>query len=437
MAKKTILILGAGLAGLSAAWHLKEKGVDCRIFEKESAAGGLCRSKKMQGFTFDCDGHLLHFRHRYPFELTKSLLKDNLALHLRSSWIYSHRCYTPYPFQANLYGLPSRVIKDCILGFLEVSQRRRPGNKKKENFLEWIKHAFGEGISRHFMIPYNSKFWTVPPEELTCEWLDGFVPVPSLKDIVDGALGEGERKFGYNAHFWYPKKGGIGQLVSAFAAHLKNIHTANTVTRIDLDKREIELSGGKRERFDYLVSSIPLPEIPFLVQGLPSGIRSWFRRLRWNSILNLNLGLSGSNHLNRHWVYFPEKEVSFFRVGFYHNFSEDLVPRGKHSMYIETSYSPDRPPNKKKIAERMKSDLKDLGILSPKARIHAQEFNDIKYGYPIYDRNYLPAREKILGFLEKNRMFTCGRYGSWRYLSMADVIMEGRILAEKIYRIAR
>src|SRR3989338_9721065 len=121
MAKKRIIILGAGLAGLSAAWHLQKRGVDCQVFEKEPEVGGLCRSKNINGFTFDTSGHLLHFKHRYAFNLINNLLRDNLVKYQRRSWIYSHQKYIRYPFQANLYGLPSPVIKECLLGFIKAS----------------------------------------------------------------------------------------------------------------------------------------------------------------------------------------------------------------------------------------------------------------------------------------------------------------------------
>ncbi len=112
MARKRIFILGAGLTGLSAAWHLQKRGIDCQIFEKEPEVGGLCRSKKIGGFTFDCDGHLLHFKHRYTLNLIKNLLKNNLTEHQRNAWIYAFDTYVHYPFQANLYGLPPSVVKE-------------------------------------------------------------------------------------------------------------------------------------------------------------------------------------------------------------------------------------------------------------------------------------------------------------------------------------
>ncbi len=164
MGKKRVIILGAGLTGLSAAWHLQKNGIDTLVFEKESEAGGLCRSKKVGGFTFDYDGHLLHFKHHYTFELIKDLLGDNLSGHYKSSWIYSCGRYTRYPFQANLYGLPPSIIKECLMGFIEVSKDGH--NKDTSNFLTWINKTFAKGIARHFMIPYSTKFWTVPPKEM-------------------------------------------------------------------------------------------------------------------------------------------------------------------------------------------------------------------------------------------------------------------------------
>jgi protoporphyrinogen oxidase len=81
MHKKKIIILGAGLSGLSAAWHLQKKGIDCKVFEKEKEVGGLCSSSKIKGFTFDRSGHLLHFKHSYTFNLVRHLLANNLFEH--------------------------------------------------------------------------------------------------------------------------------------------------------------------------------------------------------------------------------------------------------------------------------------------------------------------------------------------------------------------
>ena len=429
MAKKRIIILGAGLAGLSTAWHLQKKGIDCLVFEKESEVGGLCRSKHIDGFTFDYDGHLLHFKHRYTFNFIKGLLGNNLVEQQRNALIYSFNRFTTYPFQANLYGLPSSVVKECLLGFLEVTQDGHP-YKKNQNFLNWINYTFGKGIAKHFMVPYNSKFWTLSPRELTCQWLDGFIPIPSLSQIIEGTIQESKSQFGYNARFWYPERGGIASLSWALATQLKNIYTNCLVTEINLKKKEIKLASGAKERFDFLVSTIPLPEIPNLIKSIPKQIQPLFKKLRWNSIFNLNLGIEKKDSSGRHWIYFPQKEISFFRIGFPHNFSPHITPPNKGSLYAEVAYSPDRPIDKNKTILRIKKDLKKVGIINYDDCIYVEDINDIKYGYPIYDKNYASSRKKILEFLLKNNVLSSGRYGSWRYMSMEDVVLQGKQTAE-------
>jgi len=153
--RKNIVIAGAGLAGLSVAWHLQKKGVNCRIFEKEGQAGGLCRSAHVRGFTFDICGHLLHFRHRHTFEMVQAMLGQELVGHKKSAWIYSHNRFTRYPFQGNLYGLPKPVIKECLLGLVKARRNGHQKDLSRLSFLDWINQTFGKGIAEHFMIPYN------------------------------------------------------------------------------------------------------------------------------------------------------------------------------------------------------------------------------------------------------------------------------------------
>lgn len=430
MAKKRIVILGAGLAGLSAAWHLQKQGIDCQLFEQEEEVGGLCRSKKINGFTFDYSGHLLHFRNNYALGLVKGFLGNNLSRHKRSAWVYSYGAYNRYPFQANLYGLPPAVVKECVLGFISASKNKHPAGNENFNFLSWISQSFGPGIARHFMVPYNTKFWTVPLEQLTCQWLDGFIPVPSLSELIDGALKKSRRQFGYNSHFWYPNQGGIAELPRAIAAEVKNIHLKSEVARIELSKREIKLAGGGREKFDYLISTLPLPEMARLIRDIPSAIATSFKKLRWNSILNLNLGISGRDNHRRHWAYFPQENLSFFRVGFFHNFSPDMAPEGREALYAEISYSKDRPLNKSTIALRVAADLKKVGLRKDGDTICLRDIVDIKYGYPIYDAQYSQSRAEILEYLRLHNVLSRGRYGSWRYMSMEDVILDGKKAAK-------
>jgi len=430
MTKKKILVLGAGLAGLSASWHLQRKGKDCLVFEKESEVGGLCRSKKIGGFTFDHCGHLLHFKHRYSSSLIKNLLGNNLIEHKKNAWVYSNGRFTRYPFQANLFGMPRPVIKECLEGFIQAKVRTKSKKKAPESFLDWINQTFGSGIAKHFMIPYNTKFWTVPPSQLTCEWFDGFIPVPSLKEIIEGTIQENKRSFGYNAKFCYPKKGGIQEIPRILSSDIKGIHTHHEAIYLDLKNKEVHFKNGEKSRYDILIFTLPLPEIINLSKDIPPEISNSLRNLKYNSIFNVNLGIDKEGISEKHWIYFPQKNFIFYRAGFPCNFSSESAPKKASSLYMEIAYSQERPINKNKAADKVLEHLINVDILKPSDRVLVKDANDIKYGYIIYDRNRNEAVTKIRKFLGKNNILCLGRYGSWSYMSMEDVLLEGKRIAE-------
>ncbi len=430
MVKKRILILGAGLTGLSAAWHLKEKGIDYKLFEKESEVGGLCRSKRIKGFTFDYGGHLLHFRNNYTLNLIKKILKVNIIRHERSSWVYSFGRYIPYPFQANLRFLPAKIAAECLRGFIKADQKFL--SEKNINFLSWIKNSFGPGIARHFMLPYNRKFWRVPLDEMTCEWVDGFIPRPTVSQVLEEYFARRQHQLGYNASFWYPATGGINQLPQAFEKQIRSINKNSPVCLIDLEKKELFIEGRNRESFDILISTLPLPDLASKIRPIPKDVSMEFSKLRWNSIFNLNLGVEKNCHTGKHWIYFPGKEANFFRVGFFHNFAPQASPRGRSALYAEVSYCNNKKIRHNEMARKIIRGLRNNGILKKQQEIDVLDVNDIKYGYPIYDENYSSARKKVINFLLNKDIISCGRYGSWRYMSMEDAILDGQSVAESI-----
>lgn len=435
MSKGKVVILGAGLAGLSVAYHLEKlsNGYRYQIFEKEDAAGGLCRSKRVNGFTFDYSGHLLHFKHSYALKLIKELMNGNLVEHQRNSWVYSSGTYTRYPFQANLFGLPPAVVKECLLGLMPSPQREKGQGEgagcNGSSFEEWILQTFGRGIANHFMLPYNRKFWTIPLKDLSCEWIDGFIPTPPLEEVIEGTITENKKKYGYNASFWYPGEGGVQEVARAFSKRVKKIETSEA-TKIDLDRKEITFKDGRKVGYKKLISTIPLPEIAKLIENLPKEISRAFKKLKWTSIFNLNLGIDRKSISDKHWIYFPDEEFIFFRAGFPHNFSSALAPPGKSSLYVEVSCSPDRPINKKDLIERILRDLRRAEILSSTDTIEVCEPLDIKYAYIIYDRNYRESAKIIQEYLTQHHIYSIGRFGSWKYLSMEDAMLEGKKIAE-------
>ena len=424
-----VVILGAGLSGLACAFYLKE---DYSIFEKESRVGGLCRSEKVGGFTFDYTGHLLHLKRDENKRLIKELLGKNLFLQKRKSWIYSKGTYTKYPFQANIYGLPPKVIKECIDGLREVrtNRKRYTVNRKPVDFKEWIYRNFGKGYARHFLIPYNEKLWTVPLEEMSTEWTRRFVPIPTLKEALAGARGRQGKDFGYNIRFYYPLEGGIEELPKSFLPHIKRVNLKTEAAGILLKDKKIRFNNGRKIKYQRLVSTMPLPELMKIIDRVPEKVKEASGRLRHVSVFNLNLGIEREKVSDKHWIYFPEKDFVFYRVGFTSNFSPYLAPKGTSSIYIEVSYSQDRPLDKKGITRRIIKDLMKAGIITSQDKILAKLLLDIRYAYPLYDHSHRESISTIQRFLRENGIYSLGRFGSWEYLSMEDVINQARKIAK-------
>ncbi|MFA5778929.1 MAG: FAD-dependent oxidoreductase [Elusimicrobiota bacterium] len=419
------VIIGGGITGLSAAYHLKnEKYV---LLEKENIVGGLCKSVTgKNGFTYDYTGHLLHIKSRYVKKLVKKLLKKNLALKNRNSWIYSNNVFTRYPFQANLFGLPEKIIYECIDGLIEskLTEFRIPNSDSRLSFYDWCKKTFGNGISKYFMIPYNEKLWKINIKKLTCDWLGNYVPQPALHGVLAGAFTDDNKKIGYNATFFYPKTGGIQSLIDSLKKNIPGIKTDVKISSIDISKKIVKTNNGDMQ-YKNLVNTIPLPEIIKLIKNVPGNVKKASKKLKWTSVLNINLGIKRKNISDKHWIYFPEKKFNFYRAGFYRNFSESLCPDGTSSMYIEISYR-NRKISKEKMLKKTICELKSAGVLKPSDKIISECILDIPYAYVIYDKNRNTALKIIRNYLRKNFIFSIGRFGGWQYSTMEDAILEGR-----------
>jgi protoporphyrinogen oxidase len=353
----------------------------------------------------------------------KKILNNNLVKHHRKAWVYSFDKLIPYPFQAHINYLPAPVFKECLRGF-----KQAPGNTKPRNFSQWINSQFGQGIARHFMVSYNSKFWQIPLTDLSHQWAKRFVVVPKLKDLT---ASEPSQSLGYHASFYYPENGGIDSLVNGLVNQAGPIQLNKQAVKINLSEKTVVFSDGAKEKYDVLISTLPLPELGAIITDLPDTIKQSFAKLKWVSVLNVNLGINRELDNNCHWIYFPQKNISFFRVGFFSGFSRSLAPQGKSSLYIDLAYR-GKPSAIKSAVSRIKKDLVKTGITKNEDNFCAEQINDIKYAYPIYDKNYSKSRQAIVKFLAKKSIICCGRFGSWEYLSMEDVILQAGNLARGI-----
>ena len=420
------VIIGAGLSGLSAAYHM---GSRYRVLEKEEEVGGLCRSVATRGYTFDLAPHIFFSGSQYVNGLVNELLNGDLIKQRRRAYIYLRGAYVEYPFEVNLHGLPQEVIDECIEG-----ARHRPEIQPR-NFMEWIKSTMGEGVGKHYMIPYNEKIWKYPLEEMNTDWIAGRVPSPSLEEMVKGAQGKVDRDYGPNAYFQYPRLGGTGAIPNAFAKKVKEISLHSNVFEIrpagkHLDVLYTRKGEPKRLEADRVLSSVPLPELVKMVKSAPEEVIKASERLIYNSLICLNIGVNREAISDKHWLYFPEKEYIFNRISFPMNLSPKTTPKGRNSIVVEVTYRGTKPdPNETK--ERVREGLIKAEILREGDKLEVFDALDFKYAYVIYDTQHRRNVNLIQNYLKSLRVSSMGRYGEWEYLNMDKAILSGKRASEE------
>lgn len=433
-----IVIIGAGLSGMCAAYALEQAGFyNYTLYEQAERPGGLLKSEKIDGFTFDHTGHWVH--------ISDPLFKDfidrvsgleSYSKHARNAHVYSSDTLTPYPFQMHLHGLPLSVIAECIEGFV----KRKTKLNDPQNFKQWVLKHFGAGFGKYFFYDYNSKILSYPVNKIHPAWTGRFVPQTTLEQILAGSLAPKESSSaGYNSSFYYPLDGGIEFLITSIRQSLKNpVVTQARAQHINIDTQEIWFEDGKKTRFNYLISTIPLNNLLTISQSARINTEPLAKKLLCNSVVNINIGFKKDLGIASDWIYFPEKKYPFYRLGFWHNIAPQLVPNGSSGVYGEFSFI-------KNSTSTSKISQKTDEVLAKMLSFLKVSENDIcvrkdlllNHAYVIYDAWRQDNIDTILKTLAAENILSTGRYGEWKYSSMQEAFQDGAAAAEKALKKVR
>lgn len=430
MLKTHTLIIGGGLAGLTAGKALQGKK-DYIIAEREKRPGGLAATVTKGGFRFDYSGHLLHLRWPKTSKLILDALRGNCARIKRDARVYAHKRWTPFPFQANLAAMPPKVKSECVSGFLKAYNAGNTGpGDGTEVFSRWTRRVLGDGISEHFMLPYNAKLWQYPLERLTTEWCAPFVPMPKPEEVIKGAYGKKKGELGYNTVFHYPKQGGIGALSNALAKGSDGLRLGLEVESVDLGKGIANIRYFGPVSFRRLISTMPLNEFISKAVDAPAAVKRAGASLRHNTVYVLNLGVKGVKS-DMHWGYFPGAEFPFYRAGIATNFAKSLAPRGCASFYIEIATDGEALDLASAETAILKG-LKACGMIKTYGQVVEKLWLKVPCAYVIYNKERAKALPVIFDWLKTKKAQSIGRYGAWKYSFMEESVKEGMEAAERL-----
>ena len=348
------LVVGAGVSGLSFA-HWVE-GDDYLICEADDGPGGYCKTIEQDGFVWDYSGHFFHFKHPELEELLVSRMGDQKVLKVvKDSRILWKGELIDFPFQKNIHQLPKDDFIDCLydLYFRE--------DREATNFRDMLYAKFGKSIAEMFLVPYNEKLYATDLAKLDVDAMGRFFPYADVDQIVRNFRRADNRS--YNATFTYPEGGAI-QYVRALMQGVdeSRISYRERVESIDLDAK-IARTTEREIRFEHLISSAPF------VRLLEMAGHRWEPEIYdWNKVLVFNLGFDRKGPEGIHWIYVPQRELSFYRVGFYDN----IFGTDRMSMYVEIGRPRDAVIDDAEVERRPPAAVPPLGGPRPRLRPHHQ-----------------------------------------------------------------
>ena len=413
------LIIGAGISGLTFANFIKD---DYLIIEKENEVGGYCRTIKKGEYLWDYAGHFFHFKTDEMKKLFEDLMKDEeLIFQEKNTKIYYGDRLIDYPFQMNIHQLPQQEFIDCLYDLYNKNEK-----ENYESFLDMLYGKFGKSIVEKFLKPYNEKLYACDLNNLDKDDMGRFFPYANLNLIINNMKEENNNS--YNNTFLYPKNG-AGSFLNKLYENLdkEKVELMNEIKKIDLKNKTVITKNDEVINYQYLINTSPLNNLLELIDNTEK-LRE---NISYNKVLVFNLGFEKKSNFKEHWIYFPQKDINFYRVGFYDN----ILMSDKLSMYIEIGYEKKSKISEDDIKKQLNltlQNLKKVGIVEDDNKL--VDYSTIVMN-PAYVHINSETNKEIKEFekyLNDNSVYTIGRYGAWTYCSMEDCMISAKELAEKL-----
>jgi protoporphyrinogen oxidase len=428
-----VAILGAGMAGLGAAYRLRQEGVSSTVYDKLPYHGGHAASfVHEEGFIFDDGPHISFTKDERIQELFADSVGGEYEAFQAQVNNYWRGYWIKHPAQCNLYGLPEDLVVKILVEFTQA--QHASGEDPIHNYEDWLVASFGRTFAETFPMEYGLKFHTTTADNMSTDWLGPRLYRPDLEEVFRGAISPTTPDVHYVSDFRYPRNKGFVGFLDAFVQPA-DVRLGQEVARIDPARRELRFARGETTPYDHVISSVPLPDLIPLIEGAPADVLDAADRLAATACVTVNIGLDRDDISPAHWSYFYDPDIFFTRLSFPHMFSPTTAPPGAGSIQAEVYYSRkyrplDRSPEA--CIEPVVRDLRRCGLIREDDRILLKSARLIPYANVIFDLERAAALETVHGYLDDIGVRYCGRYGEWGYHWTDDAFKSGEGAADKV-----
>ena len=421
-------ILGAGPAGLTAAYALARRGARAVVFEGDGTVGGIAKTIEFDGYRFDLGGHRFFTKLKPIERLWEGMLGEEFLTRPRLSRIYYRGKFFSYPITAKdvvgRLGLLESTL--CALSYLWAV--RRP-QREAHTFEEWVTSRFGRRLYDAFFRSYTEKVWGIPGNEIRALWAAQRIKDFSLwKAVLSILRVRREQITTLIEEFQYPRLG-PGQMWDRFAQRAAELgvpvqlkHRCIAVGHANgrVESVTVQTNGTITQHpVDSVISSIALSDLVLSLEpAAPEEVRAAARRLRYRDLILVALMTTETNPFPDNWIYLHDPGTRAGRVQNYGAWSDAMVRPGTTCLGVEYfCFEGDdlwRMPDDEAV-ELAKRELARIGLIDPTQVVDGVKVL-VPKAYPMYDANYEEAVQTIRSYLDTfENLQTCGRNGLHRY----------------------
>ncbi len=441
------VIIGAGPAGLSAAYELIQHGVRSTVLEQDNLVGGLARTERYKGYCFDIGGHRFFTKVGQVQKMWQTVLGDDLLKRPRLSRIYYNNKFFQYPIEPvnALNGLGAVEALRCGLSYAR-SKAFPPA--VEESLEDWLTARFGDRLYRTFFKTYTEKVWGIPCTEISADWAAQRIRGLSVSAVLKNSLSKSFGRRGSGTpktliqEFDYPRQG-PGMM---WTRTREIVEERGSDVRLDAPVRSIVWEPGRVVgvragddfiQADHFISSMPIRD---LIERLDPEPPEWLQQavynFRYRDFLTVVLIAKGQNLFPDNWIYVHDPNVKVGRIQNYNNWSPDMVPDptttclGLEYFCFEGDTLWCKPDQE--LLAQGRREVAQLGLLDPDLVIDGTVLRVVK-AYPVYDGHYEKGLEQVRRFLKMvPNLQLVGRNGMHRYNNQDHSMLTGMLAARNI-----
>ena len=398
----TFAVIGAGISGLSVARMLKAKGCEVIVFEKESTPGGLVRCERINGILYHCEGgHVFNSRNKAVLDWFWQQCDKNDFLPATRHAVVSLADGTcvDYPIENHLYQMPGKM-RDAVLD--DLLQIVSAGYPKDDNFDDFLRHRFGKTLYNEYFAPYNRKIWRRKLTDVPLSWLQGKLPMPTVKEILSANIGQVQEMNMVHSTFHYPANNGSQYVADTLAEEI-DVRYNSPVERLQRKNGKWLVNG---EEADTVIFCANIRYLPSLLVDTEIELPE-VSKLEFHGTTSVLCEVDANPYS---WIYMPSDNHESHRIICTGNFAESNSPAGVSTATIEFS--------EKMNYEQISEQLRHIPF-SPRYITH--RFTPCTY--PIQDEETRSIIASAKAQLKPHGIYLLGRFAEWEYYNM-DAAME-------------